>query len=255
MRVTLLGCGTSSGVPAIGCDCDTCTSDDPKDKRLRCSCFIETHTANILIDTSPDFRQQALIHKINRIDAILYTHAHFDHIGGFDEIRGFNFINDSPIPLYLTEKTFKDLRRTFIYAFEEPEQIGGGVPMVDVNFIDTDIFKVNDVVITPIPMMHGKMETRGFKIGDFAYCTDANFIPDSSIELLRGIKILVLDALKYTKHSTHYNLEEAIEVANLIGAEQVFFTHLTHAINYSECGKTLGAGKNLAYDGLKLTIS
>jgi phosphoribosyl 1,2-cyclic phosphate phosphodiesterase len=254
MKFTILGSGTSSGIPTIGCKCNVCTSADPKDKRLRTSLLVQSETTTILVDTSNDFRQQMLSADVDKLDGVLFTHHHFDHIGGFDDIRAFNYQTHRPMPIYLTEQTLKRLRETFIYAFVTPKQIGGGVPMIEVNEISTEKLQIGDIDIQPIPLMHGRMDILGFRFGDFAYCTDTNYIPPKSIELLRGVDVLILDALRYQEHSTHFTINQAIEVAQKIGARQTYFTHMTHQILHAECDPSLPPGINLAYDGLVIDL-
>lgn len=252
MKITILGTGASSGIPTISCQCATCKSSDWRDKRLRCSVLIETAETTLVIDTSPDFRQQALRNYMTKLDAVLYTHHHFDHIGGFDDIRAFNYKQRKPIPLYLTEKTLKELRRTFIYAFETPEQIGGGVPQVEINTIEDKPFKIKDLTITPLPLKHGKLDVLGFRVGAFAYCTDANYIPEKTLDLMRDLDWLVLDALRFEPHSTHFCLDEAIEVARGIAPSKTYFTHMAHQIKHAECEKRLPKNMFFAYDQLVL---
>ncbi|MFH1052297.1 MAG: MBL fold metallo-hydrolase [bacterium] len=252
-RVTFFGTGTSSGIPTIGCPCDVCNSTDERDKRLRSSILIQSETTTILIDTSPDLRQQMLKHNITKVDAILYTHHHFDHIGGFDDIRAFNYTSRKPVPIYLMQKTLDSIKRTFFYAFEELEQLGGGIPVVNVNIIDeVNKITIGDIEIIPIPLLHGKMNVLGFRVDDFAYCTDTNYIPENSLTLLNNLDILVLDALRYTKHETHFSLNEAIETAQKINAKTTYFTHMAHEIKHSECEQKLPQNIRLAYDGLVL---
>lgn len=250
MRFTLLGTGTSSGVPTISCNCSTCTSTDPRDKRLRTSLLIESNETTVIIDTSSDFRQQMLHYKISKLDGVIFTHHHFDHIGGFDDIRAFNYTSKKSVPIYLTEFTFDKLKKTFFYVFDEIEQIGGGIPLVDINFISYDKFQIGDIEFEPIRLLHGKLEVLGFRINGFAYCTDTNYIPPDSIRKLLNLDVLVLDALRYNKHTTHFNIEEGIEMAKQIGAKKTYFTHIAHQIKFDECQPKLPAGIFLAYDGM-----
>lgn len=254
-KVTFLGTGTSSGIPTIGCRCPVCTSTDEKDKRLRASILIQSDTTTILIDTTPDFRQQMLKNNITKVDAVLYTHHHFDHIGGFDDLRAINYTTRRPVPIYLMQKTFDSIKRTFFYAFGELEQIGGGIPAVDENIIDdVNEIVIGDIKITPIPLMHGKMKVLGFRIDNFAYCTDTNFIPDTSFTLLRNLDVLVLDALRYTKHETHFSLDEALETAKKINANATYFTHMAHEIKHTECEQNLPKYHFLSFDGLVIKL-
>lgn len=255
IKITLLGTGTSSGVPLLACNCDTCLSKDSKDKRLRCSVLVESKDTTFVIDTSADFRQQMLLYNISKLDAIIYTHHHFDHIGGFDDIRAYNFIQHNPMPIYLNQITLEGMKRTFTYAFEIPDQIGGGVPLTDVNLIDKDNIKINEIEITPISYMHGNLEVLGFRIGNFAYCTDTNFIPDESIDKLQGLDILILDALRYEQHPTHFTVDEAIECAYKINAKETFFTHIAHQIKHSDLEPKLPFNYKIAYDGQTFIIN
>lgn len=254
LKITLLGTGTSSGVPLLACDCTTCISKDSRDKRLRCSVLIESKDTTIVIDTSSDFRQQMLLYNVKKIDAVVYTHHHFDHIGGFDDIRAYNYIQQKPMPIYLNKTTYDGLKRTFTYAFEIPDQIGGGVPLIDINYINRDTININGIEIMPIPYMHGNLEVLGFRIGNFAYCTDTNFIPDDSIEKLQGLDILILDALRYQNHPTHFTVDQALECALKINAKETYFTHIAHQIKHSELEAKLPKTIYIAYDGLEFLI-
>jgi phosphoribosyl 1,2-cyclic phosphate phosphodiesterase len=254
LKFTLLGTGTSSGVPTISCKCDTCLSDDPRDKRLRCSLLIESETTSIVIDSSADFRQQMIKHQVDKLDGVVYTHHHFDHISGFDDIRAFNFTSKKPIPIFLNKKTLEAMKNVFSYAFGKAEQIGGGVPEMIVNTLGYDNFKIGDIELQIIPMMHGNLEVYGFRIGNFAYCTDTNSISDESIAKLKDLDVLILDALRITPHPTHFNLEQAIEMAQKINAKQTYFTHISHNLKYDLVNPTLPENMSLSYDGISFQI-
>ncbi len=253
-KLIFLGTGTSSGIPTIGCNCDVCKSDDPKDKRLRTSVFIKSvQGTNILIDITPDFRQQMLQNNISDIDAVLLTHQHFDHIGGFDDIRAFNYKYKRKIPFYALENTFNSLKKTFYYAFEPVEQLGGGIPIIEENSIkDDNKILIKELEITPIPLMHGKMQVLGFRLANLAYCTDVNKIPESSYELLKNLNILILDALRYHPHSTHFNLEEALIEIQKIKPQKAYLIHMAHQIKHQVCQSELPKNVYLAYDGLTI---
>ncbi len=254
IRFLILGSGTSSGVPTISCQCSTCSSIDPKDKRLRTSLLVQSHQVSVVIDTTPDFRQQMLMYNINKIDGIVFTHGHFDHIGGLDDIRAYNYTTKQPVDIYLNKPTFERIRKVFYYIFEKQEQIGGGIPLLNINFIDSEPFRIGDLDFIPLKLLHGKMEVLGFRISNFAYCTDTNFIPDETMHKLEDVEVLVLDALRYDKHSTHFNLNEAIEVAKKINAKRTYFIHIAHQIKHSDCQKALPEGMFLAYDGMEIIL-
>lgn len=253
-KFTILGSGTSTGVPTIGCNCETCLSDDIRDKRLRCSLLVESDDTVVVIDTSSDFRMQMLQHKVNKIDAVVYTHHHFDHIGGFDDIRSYNFTMNKPIDIFGTENTISHIQRIYSYAFSEPQQSGGGVPEINVNFIDSTPFKIKNLEFIPIPMMHGKLEVLGFRIGDFAYCTDTNYISENALKLLTNLEILVIDGLRHHKHSTHFSVNEAIEISRLIKPRKTYLTHISHYLRHAQTEKNLPENIFLAYDGIKFEV-
>lgn len=252
MRITFLGTGTSQGVPIINCSCSVCSSKNPKNKRLRCSVIIELDNCNILIDTSTDMRQQFLTYQFDRIDAILYTHAHADHIFGLDELRRFNYIQNQVIPVYSDEFTINQIKCIFDYAFNDGDLIPG-IPNIRAFIIHSE-FEIGGTKIIPIPLLHGRDEILGFRIGDFAYCTDVSRIPDSSYKLLEDLDFLVIGALRERRHNKHFTLEEAITEAGKIQSKKTYFTHISHILDHDVHGKNLPASYSFAYDGLTIEI-
>jgi phosphoribosyl 1,2-cyclic phosphate phosphodiesterase len=262
LKVTVLGSGTSHGVPAIGCDCAVCRSADPRDRRTRPSVLVELQQSadagprgvrSILVDTSTDLRAQALANDIRRIDAILFTHLHADHVLGLDEMRRFNQMQKSAIPCYADADTAAGLRRMFEYVFGRPRQQGGGVPQLRL-FSIAGAFCMGGAEIVPLPLLHGELPVLGYRIGSFAYMTDCNRIPDEAWPLLAGVKVVVLDALRERPHPTHFSLSEAIDVVTRIGSDRAYFTHICHDLPHAATCARLPAGMQLAYDGLVLEI-
>ncbi|TWU33392.1 MBL fold metallo-hydrolase [Novipirellula artificiosorum] len=253
-EVVFLGTGTSVGVPVLGCDCDVCQSVNPRNHRMRCAIVLRRGAERLLVDTPPDLRTQLLRERIPLIHAVLFTHEHADHLFGLDDLRLFPFRLGHPVPLYCQRRVEERIRKSFDYAFVERKAThAGSVPQLTFSRIDDDPFEVLGIPVTPIPMKHGpNFDVLGFRFGDFAYCTDTNHIPPSSLERLRGVKTLVLGALRKTPHPTHFNLEQAIEVAHSVGAQQTFLTHLSHDLEYEETSKELPTGVALAYDGLRV---
>lgn len=253
-RVTFLGTGTSHGVPMIGCRCAVCRSDDPRDRRTRPSIHVTVdHGPSLLVDTATDLRAQALATGMTRVDAVIYTHAHADHVMGLDELRRFNVLAGGRIPVYADARTGAELRRIFAYAFDPPAFQGGGVPEVALHEI-TGPFSVGGVEVTPVPILHGPQPILGFRIGRFAYLTDCNAIPEASFALLQDLDVLVLDALRHRPHPTHFSLSEAVAVAGRIGAGQTFFTHICHDLPHEATNRSLPAGMALAHDGQTIAL-
>ena len=267
MKITVLGSGTSHGVPFIGCECAVCRSADVRDKRLRPSILIDLGEPRVpspeprvaaavryvLVDTSPDLRQQALTNNITRVDAIVFTHAHADHICGFDDIRRFNTIQQTPMTCFGSEETLADLRRTFSYVFDPPKQAGGGLPKVRL-FVLGGPFSLGGTEVVPVPLMHGVLPVLGLRIGSFAYLTDCNRIPDSSWPLLAGVKTVIIDALRHRAHSTHFSVDDALIVVSRLGAAHAYFTHISHDLGHAETCAHLPRGVELAYDGQVIEI-
>ncbi len=237
----------------IGCTCAVCRSTDPRDTRLRPSIYVDIpDRAKILVDTGTDLRQQALRHGISRVDAILYTHAHADHVMGLDEVRRFNMMQNGPIPCYASARTWEGLRSTFAYVFDPtPRKEGGGVPKLQPHTIDGP-FSLGGVRIVPVPLWHGSLPILGFRFGNVAYLTDCNRLDDAAWPLLEGIETLVIDALRYRPHSTHFSVDEAMAAAARIGPRRAYLTHMCHDLGYAETNARLPAGVELAYDGLVL---
>jgi len=251
VRVTFLGTGTSHGVPSIGCECATCSSTDPRDNRLRPSVYLQSEGASVLVDAGPDLRQQALRHRITRVDAILFTHGHADHILGIDDVRRFNALMKGTMPCYGSAATLEDIRNTFGYIFDPDAPKGGGIPMLELRPV-TGPFAVGDLHVRPVPILHGRKPILGFRVGRFAYLTDCNALADEAWPILDGVDVLVLDALRERPHPTHFSLNEAIEVSGRIGALRTYFTHMCHDLPHEATNARLPAGVELAYDGLVL---
>ncbi|HAR42006.1 MAG TPA: MBL fold metallo-hydrolase [Bdellovibrionales bacterium] len=256
MRLTILGCGTSTGVPLIHCSCPVCKSRNSKNKRLRASAWLQIHGKSFLLDTSTDFRAQALRTRIPRIDAVFYTHPHADHIHGIDDLRSFNFIQKESIPLYGNQWTCDEMREKFKYIFSPRPVEGGGIPQLTLNTITTasKSLKVSGVKVVPISLKHGSRETVGYRFESIAYLTDCSYIPISSIERLRGLEVLVLDCLRIEPHQTHLNLEQALGVIRELKPKRTYLTHLGHDFDYVKTSKALPKGVALAYDGLKISL-
>ena len=252
-RVTFLGTGTSHGVPMIGCECPVCTSTDPRDQRARPSILVEFEDGfTALVDTSPDLRQQALRFRFRRVDAVLFTHPHADHLLGLDDTRRFNHIQKTAIPCFGNAGTIDELVRVFRYAFD-PMQHGGGVPQLKV-FRVGGPFCLGRFEIVPIPIWHGRLPIFGYRVGDFAYLTDCSAIPDDSWPLLAGIRTLAIDALRERPHPTHFTVKQALEAAERIRPERTLLTHICHDLGHDATSRRLPPGVELAYDGLIVEV-
>lgn len=261
IKITILGSGTSTGVPLLACPCKVCRSKNPKNTRTRASIYIETRGKSFLIDTSPDLRAQALREKIFKIDAVLFTHPHSDHVGGLDEIRAYNFIQKTRMQAYGHAWTCTDLHARFPYIFQNPYDEGGGIPLIDLNTFDPDEgdLTIEGVPFTPIKVTHGRNEVIAYRVLDFAYVTDCNLIPPDSMKKLTGLDLLILDCVRLTPHRTHLHLEESLRIISELKPKRAILSHLGHDFDYVEYTKT---GKNrklpknvtLAYDGMKVTV-
>lgn len=253
MRIVFLGTGTSQGVPVIACPCRVCGSDDPNDKRLRSSILIEDHGSVVVIDSGPDFRQQMLVHQVKKLTGLVFTHDHKDHIAGMDDIRAFNFVNKSAVDIYASIPVQESLRREFPYVFEDLKY--PGVPEVNLHTIEEAPFHVGGLQFMPLPVLHYRLPVNGYRIGDFSYVTDANYIPEETMMKLRGTKILVINALRHEKHISHFNLEEALEIINRVNPDRAYLTHISHQLGRnSEIDSILPPRVSCAYDGLELLI-
>ena len=253
LDITILGSGTSTGVPLIGCNCEVCTSTNAKNKRLRTSIKISSPTTTVVIDTTPDFRYQMLRTHTTKIDAVVFTHPHRDHYAGLDDIRPFNYFSQKSMAIYANEITQVAIKRDFYYAFEKDKE--DGLPEMILHTINKDAFTIGDIPFIPIHVMHRDMPVLGFRIGDFTYITDANFIPETEMEKIKGSKVFILNALRKQTHPTHYNLEQALEVAAALDIPKVYFTHFSHQIGlHDEVEAFLPKGIHLAYDGMQFSI-
>lgn len=251
--IRFLGTGTSQGVPVVACPCAVCCSDDPKDKRLRSSILIEVNNKVFTIDAGPDFRHQLLRERVMRLDGILITHNHKDHIAGLDDVRSFNFLFRKPMDIYASVRDQNSIKKEFSYAFSNSKY--PGVPSFNLHTISGDKFSIGAVSVQPLPALHYSMEVFGFRIGNFAYITDTNYIPPSTLVHLLGCEVIVLNAVRKEKHVSHYNLAQAIEVLEFLRPRKAYLTHISHLLGFhSEIEKTLPDFIHLAYDGLMLGI-
>jgi phosphoribosyl 1,2-cyclic phosphate phosphodiesterase len=253
LDITILGSGTSTGVPLIGCDCPVCKSIDPRDSRLRTSIKITSKTTTVVIDTTPDFRYQMLRTNTTKLDAVVFTHPHRDHYAGLDDIRPFNFFSNKPMHVYANELTQVAIKRDFYYAFQEKKDVG--LPEMILHTIHNDPFTIGDLEFIPIQVMHREMPVLGFRIGDFTYITDANFIAEEEKEKIKGSRVLILNALRPQDHPTHFNLAEAITIAKELAIPSVYFTHFSHQIGlHANVEATLPDSIRMAYDGLSFRV-
>lgn len=253
LKIQFLGTGTSTGIPMIGCTCAVCGSDNPKDKRLRTSIMVQSEHTTLVIDTTPDFRYQMLRTNTRHLDAVLFTHPHKDHMAGLDDIRAFNFFSGSSMNMYANSLTEEAIRRDFYYAFSDNKY--PGTPEIQLHTIGEAPFFINDIKIEPIQVMHHRMPVLGFRMGDFTYITDANFIEQSELEKIKGSKVLVLNALRKEKHLSHFTLQEAIDIAAMLKIPEVYFTHISHQLGlHDDINQELPSEMQLAFDGLEISL-
>jgi phosphoribosyl 1,2-cyclic phosphate phosphodiesterase len=253
VKITFLGTGTSQGVPVIACECTTCLSKDQHDKRLRTSLLLQTGNTNLLFDAGPDFRQQMLRENVMKLDSILLTHEHKDHIAGLDDVRAFNYKSRDAIDIFAEERVQKAIKKEYSYVFSEYQY--PGIPRMRLNEVPEHGFEIKGIKILPIRVFHYRLPVYGFRIGDFAYITDANYIPEESMEKLFGIKYLVINALRKEKHISHFTLMEAINIIREISPKKAFITHISHQMGlHSEVSKELPGEITLAYDGLNFSF-
>ncbi len=251
LTLTVLGSGTSVGVPTIGCHCKVCTSADPRDRRLRPSVALRWNGRCVVIDTGPDFRQQVLAAGIEKIDAVLYTHAHADHILGIDDLRPFNFFQKEPIPIYTTVHTLDVIKRVFSYIFHDgPSE--SSRPKIHSHIFDAEPFEIHGLRVTPVPLKHGSGPSHGFRAGRVAYLTDHSEIPESSLELLDGLDVLFLDALRYKPHPTHSTVDQSLKIVERLKPGMTYFTHISHDLGHERAESLLPPNVRLAYDGLEV---
>jgi len=253
LEITVLGSGTSAGVPMIGCHCAVCHSTDPRDQRSRPSITIAYDNYQVLIDTTPELRLQAVARGLDRIDALVFTHGHADHIFGLDDVRRFNTILGAPLPVYATRETMATLDRCFPYAFTKQEDTGVYRPQLIPQEI-TGPFVLGGRQWTPVPLVHGRVKVLGFRIGDFAYCTDCNAIPEASQQLLRGLDVLIIDGLRPRPHATHFSFDQALDMIGRLQPQRAFFTHLSHDMAHADIERTLPPHVRVLYDGLKIVV-
>ena len=252
-KITFLGTGTSQGVPIIGCECEVCISDDIRDKRLRTSIMIERGNTVVVIDSGPDFRQQMLREKVKKLDGLVFTHEHKDHIAGMDDIRAFNFINKKPVDVYCTKQVETALRREFFYAFQNDYP---GVPELNIINFDNESFSIGDVTLIPIKVFHAQLEIRGFRVGDFTFVTDANFISEKEKQKILGSKVMVINALRINPHPTHFNLNQALDLLDELKIEKGYLIHLSHQMGkHDVVSSNLPDNRFVAYDGLQIILN
>ena len=251
LKITFLGTGTSSGVPMVACDCGVCKSNDAKDQRLRSSILVQSSKTSFVVDTTPDFRYQMLREQVKKLDAVLYTHPHKDHIAGLDDVKAFTFVSGNAMEIFANELTQEALKREFYYIFTDKKY--PGIPQVNINTIDLTPFSIGDIPVIPILVWHLSMPVLGFRFGDFTYITDANRMEETEKDKIKGSKTLVINALRHKKHLSHFTLDEAINLVQELNVPQAYFTHISHQLGkHQQINSELPNGVELAYDGMRL---
>jgi len=255
MRILFLGTGTSTGVPSMCCDCEVCRSGDPKNKRLRASILVSENGQNILVDTSTDLRQQCLIHRIQHVNHVLFTHHHADHVHGIDELRSFNYFNKTVIPCYGNEPTVQELTQKFSYIFSNGAvQTGGGLPQLKLHTMGGEAFTLGGVLVDPLEITHGKLNIAGYKLNNTAYITDCSDIPENTQKKLAGLDLLIINALGFAPHPTHFNLDQALSAIETLKPKRALLTHINHKFDHSTISKELPENVELAYDGMTVEV-
>ena len=252
MNILLLGSGTSTGIPSLCCTCDVCRSANPKNKRLRSSILVRNGRNHLLIDTSTDLRQQCLVNNITHINQVLYTHHHADHVNGIDELRSFNHFNNTVIPCYGNKNTIHEIRKNFNYIFNGTTQVGGGLPRLTLQAINRETFSLGGISITPLDIIHGKLTILGYKLNNCAYITDCSRIPSETKDRLKNLDILILNALGFDPHPTHFSLSQALEAVEELKPKRAIFTHINHKFDHETVLKGLPKGVELAFDGMSI---
>jgi len=253
LTITVLGSGTSVGVPTIGCTCEVCRSTDPRDQRLRPSIALRWNEHCVVIDTGPDFRQQALRARLPRVDAVLLTHGHADHILGLDDLRPFNFLQGGTIPVYASEETLTIIRRVFAYVFHAGESQSSR-PRIETHAFNTAPVEIFGLRLTPVPVLHGRETCHGFRFSNVAYLTDHSEVPEAALAMLQDLDVLFLDALRYKPHPTHSSVEQSLRIVERLKPRRTFFTHIAHDIPHERAERLLPEGVRLAYDGLEVAV-
>ncbi len=253
IKITFLGTGTSQGVPVIACNCEVCTSHNPYDKRLRTSILVESSTTTIVIDAGPDFRQQLLKNKVDKLDAVIFTHEHKDHIAGLDDVRAFNYVQKKAIPVYATDRVVNALKREYAYIFDNNQY--PGIPQIEIITFDKNKFSVGDIEIQPIDVLHYKLPVKGFKINKFVYITDANYIDDVNKKLIQNADVLVLNALRHEPHISHFTFKEALNLAKELNINKTYLTHISHQLGtFDALQNSLPKNVELAVDEMQLIL-